>query len=717
MKGDVPCGHFGIIWLMRVHPRLWTALCLTAILRLDAGEPLRSANEIMAAVYEQRPARFDVEASVVWLDFCAGDPDLAVIGDRSGHALVSMDPATRKGLRTNDVCKIAGRICIDDRYPFFAAYADVCRPLRTGPPFVVKTISGADFLSGRYDACPVLLRGQIDEVIPDEIDVQNVFLILQDGSARIPMNVSRRDIPLDDCSRLVGREATVQGLGMLRPPTTRRQIGRTLSEVKIVRVSSDVADPFLSPPLSDLRTTQPEILTGVGRHKAVGSVLANWDGGKALIKTDHGHLVRLECSTADGLAPGQRVEAVGYPETDLYTLILTRAMYRPAAMSPDGDDNAGTATEVSLASLLTDETGKQRIQSRFHGQTIRIRGIVRTVPSTDSAKRRVYLQQEGFTLPIDISALTSIPHGLDIGCEVKITAVAVLETEKWRPNNIFPKINELLGVVRSPDDIVITKAPSWWTTGHLLAALGVLASGLLVIAVWNILLQRLVERRSRELAIAEITRAKSDLKTVERTCLAIELHDALSQNLTAVSMEIETAQQFLDGASPALKTHLNIAEKALDSCRSDLRNCLWDLRNAALEAPTLDAAVQKTLIPHVRNVALSIRFDVPRERLSDSMVHTILCIIRELAANAVQHGHAAHVDVVGRIDDENLVFSVRDDGVGFDCARVAGIAQGHFGLQGIRERVQQLGGSFDIVSRPHEGTKGTVTIPLPQNIA
>ena len=178
-------------------------------------------------------------------------------------------------------------------------------------------------------------------------------------------------------------------------------------------------------------------------------------------------------------------------------------------------------------------------------------------------------------------------------------------------------------------------------------------------------------------------------------------------------MEIETAQQFLDGATPELKSHLGIAEKALDSCRSDLRNCLWDLRNEALETATMDEAVRTTLLPHVRDIALAVRFNVRRESLTDSTAHTILCIIRELTVNAIRHGHATHVAVAGTIDRGQLLFSVQDNGSGFVVRQASGIAQGHFGLQGIRERVRILGGSLEIASTPKNGTKATVCIDLP----
>ena len=678
--------------------------CLTTA-TLDADGTLQTAQAVMSAIYERRPADFTVEVSVV-------DPQFPIFEDATGNMIALPVFDIRGKIRAGDLCRIGGTVCLSKQNPFFSAYVRTLDIIGYKAPTPPREISGADFIAGKHDLRPVVLRGRIDEYIPDEIDENNQFLILEADGARIPMNISREILSQDSCRALLGHTVTASGVGIPRPSTSRRQIGRTLSSVKISNVSAEATDPFAAPPLTHLRTTQPEILSRCGRHKVDGTVIVAWGPDRALLQADNGEVIRIEGSSVGHLHVGCRIEAVGYPETDLYTLILTRTVWRnlPTTERSRSDDRA--PADVSLATLLTDRDGVLRINSRYHGLTIRFSGTVIALPGEGNPIRRMIVQQDGFTLPIDIGALTSLPEQLVIGSEVVVTTVAVLETEKWRPNNIFPKINELIAVIRDPSDIVVTKAPSWWTTGRLLTALGLLIAVILVITVWNVLLRRLAERRGRELAQSEITRAESDLKTSERTRLAIELHDALSQNLTAVSMEIETAQQFLDGATPELKSHLGIAEKALDSCRSDLRNCLWDLRNEALETATMDEAVRTTLLPHVRDISLAVRFNVQRDALTDSTAHTILCIIRELTVNAIHHGHATHVAIAGTIDKGMLLFSVQDNGSGFDAEHAPGIAQGHFGLQGIRERVRVLGGSLEIASTPKTGTKATVRIVL-----
>jgi len=107
---------------------------------------------------------------------------------------------------------------------------------------------------------------------------------------------------------------------------------------------------------------------------------------------------------------------------------------------------------------------------------------------------------------------------------------------------------------------------------------------------------------------------------------------------------------------------------------------------------------------------VKVRFNVPREKLSDNTAHALLRTIRELVVNALRHGNAQTVKVAGSIDGETILCSVTDDGCGFDPDESPGILQGHFGLQGVRERIAQLGGTFTIESAPGKGTKATIRI-------
>ena len=88
----------------------------------------------------------------------------------------------------------------------------------------------------------------------------------------------------------------------------------------------------------------------------------------------------------------------------------------------------------------------------------------------------------------------------------------------------------------------------------------------------------------------------------------------------------------------------------------------------------------------------------------------MLRIIRELVVNAIRHGGAKSIKVAGEYHDGTVSFSVRDNGFGFDPATAPGPLQGHFGLQGVRERLDKFNGNLMIDSRPGKGTRIFVTL-------
>ena len=296
-----------------------------------------------------------------------------------------------------------------------------------------------------------------------------------------------------------------------------------------------------------------------------------------------------------------------------------------------------------------------------------------------------------------------------VGSEVSVRGT-VLRSSDWVNSFIH-----YLSISGDEASIDVLRRPPWLTRGKLLAIISALCLLLVAVLVWNASLRILSVRRARQLFGEQIRRAESELKNEERTRLAIELHDSVSQNLSAVTMEIESAKRLAANADPRLGHLLDLAWRTLHTTRDELRNCLFDLRGKTLEEKDLPAAIRSTLTPHLGSQQVHIRFPVRRELLSDSSAHAILSIIRELVLNGLKHGHAQAFHIAGSIEDGRLLFSVRDDGSGFDPESAPGIREGHFGLQGIRCRVERLNGAFRIESKPGSGTRAVVSIPLPNH--
>jgi signal transduction histidine kinase len=150
----------------------------------------------------------------------------------------------------------------------------------------------------------------------------------------------------------------------------------------------------------------------------------------------------------------------------------------------------------------------------------------------------------------------------------------------------------------------------------------------------------------------------------------------------------------------------------LESSRTELKNCLFDLRSDTVDDPDFKRAIEKTLTMLKREAGITVRFNVPRSLMTDITAHAVLCIIRELVANAIHHGEATRIRIAGIVDGKKILFSVRDNGCGFDPKRHPGPREGHFGLAGVHERLAAINGSFSIISRPGS-TRITAKISLP----
>jgi signal transduction histidine kinase len=232
----------------------------------------------------------------------------------------------------------------------------------------------------------------------------------------------------------------------------------------------------------------------------------------------------------------------------------------------------------------------------------------------------------------------------------------------------------------------------------------------LVSLAWVVLKSR-YDRRGRQLFDERVAHVRAQTKTEERTHLAAELHDAVSQSLTGIALQIDSASIVNRGDNPALTKCLVSARQMLALCRRELRDCLWDLRSRTFDEKDMTEAVSRAIAPHSGNIKATVRFNVPRGLLSESKVHCILSIARELVVNSVRHGKATKLWIAGECSNGRISFSVRDNGCGFDVSAAPGPDDGHFGLRGVCERVRAAKGTIKIESAPGSGTKTTITLP------
>jgi len=605
-----------------------------------------------------------------------------------------------------DRLRLSGRVAVLDGRPL--ALCSAVERLETGTPPDALPLTGPEFISGRFDFRLVSLTGVVNDLVTDEVDPNFRFLhLLCDGERiLVPFRGEIGDFP-------IGSAVSVRGICFPRPLMSRRQIGRMLystTREDIRLLAPPKGSPFDVPVLKPFYRLQPEEIARLPRHRVVGRVLALWNRTQALVAVQEGFNVKVTVSSLPLPPVGETVEAVGLPETDLYRVNLSHALWRTCR--PEVSLTNETPVALRVRDIVRTANGRLVYDSFLDGRIVRLAGTVRQTPSGIGSDLRLYLESDGRLVPIDLTATPDAAQSLAVGSRIEVTGVCLLETETWQPNLAFPKVTGFTVAIRRPDDLRLLARPPFWTAQRLAAVIGILVFLLLAILLWNRALRTLADRRGLQLYREKVATLKANLRVDERTKLAVELHDSLAQNLTGVYMEIETAGEFSEGARPELLAHLQTAAATVKSCHNELRNCLWDLRNLSLEEKDMNAAIRRTLAPHTKGVDLAIRFYVSRARLTDNAAHAVLRIVRELTLNAVRHGHATAVRVAGGLDGDLLRFSVRDNGAGFDPDASPGVLQGHFGLEGIRERAGLFDGKLEIESTPGKGTKAVVTLHL-----
>ena len=587
------------------------------------------------------------------------------------------------------------------------------------PPPVPVEIDFSKLNTGAFDNRFVRVTGDVRNVMIDEIDPQCILMTLSQGSECVRIAIMAYKPPARQAFKklntLIGANISLTGLCTTINTGFRRLFGRYIGVCdtrSLVVNRPPPADPFDIPLLSELKVHTPEEISAQCRRRTKGSVIAVYGGNRFLLSDDDGVIHNIETDESTLPAYGDRVEVAGVPETDLYRINLSHAIYRQL---PKGDVTYAQAVPISsLGSLFSDSSGRGRIDPSHHGKVIRVSGSILDMSSAIPPKT-IILKDGDFSLTVDTSALTGDSMRMSVGYRIEVDGVCVVNV--GNRNNLVPfqHAAELTLVPRRPEDIRIIAHPSWWTAKRLIPVIGVLLASLLVFLIWNRILIHIINRRNRQLLKEQITRATSALRVEERTRLAVELHDSLSQNLTGITFQINMADKLADSSQVKLKQRLSFALRTLQSCRNELRDCIHDLRSQALDQHDMNEAIRIALQPHLNDAKLNLRFSVPRARLTDDTTHAILRIIRELVTNAICHGHATRIDIAGAIDGDRLMMSVKDNGAGFDPTNRPGVKECHFGLQGIAERIQQFNGTMHIDSAEGKGT--TVTLSLVHHLA
>jgi signal transduction histidine kinase len=229
--------------------------------------------------------------------------------------------------------------------------------------------------------------------------------------------------------------------------------------------------------------------------------------------------------------------------------------------------------------------------------------------------------------------------------------------------------------------------------------------------IWAIYLVRLNELRLQFSAALE---ARVD----ERTRIARELHDTLLQSFQGLLLRFQAAANLLPARPEEAKQRMENAIDQASDAITEGRDAVHELRSSGLNTVDIGEAISQFGEELVNGAAgetgpeLDVRVEGTALPLNPIIRDEAYRIVAEAVRNAVRHADARRIEVEIRYSEDSLRLRVRDNGKGIDPVVLAqGHRMGHWGLRGMRERAELIGGTFEVWSQLGTGTEAELTIP------
>jgi ligand-binding sensor domain-containing protein/two-component sensor histidine kinase len=205
----------------------------------------------------------------------------------------------------------------------------------------------------------------------------------------------------------------------------------------------------------------------------------------------------------------------------------------------------------------------------------------------------------------------------------------------------------------------------------------------------------------------------------ERGRLAREMHDTVIQGCASVSALIEALASLLKRDDQLTQNLIEHARTQLRSTIDEAREAVWNLRRNKAAENSFGLALKGMAEQIAKEYRIPIHCELTGRPfvLNQFATHELLMMVREALYNAVLHAKPETIEIRAAFARNDLTLEVRDDGCGFDPAALEAHTDHHYGLVGMRERVQQVGGRFKLESERGRGTEVQIQIPRKVSVA
>jgi signal transduction histidine kinase len=496
------------------------------------------------------------------------------------------------------------------------------------------------------------------------------------------------------------------------------------------------SDPFNEPvtPLNGIAQYRRDSSPGNRVH--VKGVVTYQRQGDDLFLQDGSGGLQVKTTQPLAVAPGDIVEAVGFPAVANFLPVLEDAIFRKTT-EPRTNLQPQSVTTGSL------------LKGLHHASYITLKGqlmerLVNNINQTSNGpnvRTTLVLQDTNFffTAEKDTAEANSFLAAIPLGSLVEASGICLLESGD------DGKTKSMRLLLPTSHDIRIIKKASWLTPAHLLTSLAVVLVILLVAISWtvmvsknNVVLKSLVQakeaaqrelqqthdqlevkvkERTAQLKVEMTARKESELQfravLTERTRLAQELHDTLEQTMTGIALQLDMVANLFTRSADSARHHLKLARNLMRQSQVDLRRSVWALRSRAAEQFNLTNALGTTCRQIAGGAGIRVEIETVGEiySLSEIAEENLLRIGQEAVTNVVKHSGATLAKIELVFGPQKVALQITDNGKGFIPEMRAGPKDGHFGLLGITERTERLGGQVQITSAPGSGVSIKVEIP------
>lgn len=214
----------------------------------------------------------------------------------------------------------------------------------------------------------------------------------------------------------------------------------------------------------------------------------------------------------------------------------------------------------------------------------------------------------------------------------------------------------------------------------------------------------------------QISERAITIQEEERKRIARSLHDDTGQSLSTLIISLDRLSNQLPLDEQQLLSRLKSISSMAGSTLESLRSIIYDLRPAILDDLGLLPAIRWYAQTNLEEAGIRVELDFPEELppLSAPLTTTLFRVAQEGVNNIIKHSHAGKVCISLGIQEKEVYLRLHDDGSGFDPSdiRDGTVDMQHWGLIGIQERIELVGGRMSIISSPQQGTSLQVNAPL-----